>query len=91
MRLRKPANRVRLYGWWYLTIGLGFLLLSIRGVLFGERVRMIALRLAIAAGYGILGVIQLRAAGAAVGDRAASILREPSRVARTGPARPSGR
>ena len=57
---RAERTRARLYGWWYVTIGLGFLLLSIRAFIVGDKPWLIALRMVIAAGYGALGYIQLR-------------------------------
>ena len=50
----------RHWGWWYLSIGVGFLLLSIVHVLHGARLGAIALRLAVAAGFALLGWMQFR-------------------------------
>jgi hypothetical protein len=47
--------RARLFAWWYFAIGAGFLLLDVRGWIFGERMWLIILRLAIAAGFVALG------------------------------------
>ena len=47
--------RARLFAWWYFTIGAGFFLLDIKGWLVGERMWLIVLRLAIAAGFLALG------------------------------------
>jgi hypothetical protein len=49
-----------LLGWWYVCIGGGFLLLGIRSLLYGERLWLILLRWAIAAGFVFLGVNRLR-------------------------------
>ena len=51
----------RLYAWWYFTIALGFLLLAINRMLFGEKTWLIVLRLVIAAGFAALGYMELRA------------------------------
>ena len=48
------------WGWWYVCIGVSFLLLSIVRLLRGERMGVVALRLAVAAGFGLLGWMQLR-------------------------------
>ncbi len=48
------------YGWWYLSIGVCFLLLAIVHVLQGATLAGIALRLGVAAGFAILGWMQLR-------------------------------
>jgi len=47
--------RARLFAWWYFAIGAGFFLLDVRGWIFGERMWLILLRLAIAAGFFALG------------------------------------
>ena len=54
-------SRSRLYAWWYFAIALGFLLLAINRWVVGEKTWMIVLRLLIAAGFAILGYIQLNA------------------------------
>lgn len=48
--------RARLFAWWYFAIATGFLLLDIKGWLLGERMWLIVLRLAIAAGFLALGL-----------------------------------
>ena len=48
------------WGWWYVSIGLSFLLLSIVHVLRGERLSVVVLRVAVAAGFALLGWMQLR-------------------------------
>jgi hypothetical protein len=46
----------RLFAWWYFAIAAGFVLLDIKGLLFGERIWLIILRLAIAVGFLALGL-----------------------------------
>lgn len=53
-------GRSRLFGWWYLSIGLGFFLLGLRYLVLGQPVRFVLLRWAIAAGFFILGWATLR-------------------------------
>jgi hypothetical protein len=48
------------WGWWYLSIGLGFLLLAIVHLLQGAGVGTVALRLVIAVGFVLLGGMQFR-------------------------------
>ena len=50
------ALRARLFAWWYFAIAAGFFLLDVKGWLLGERMFLIILRLAIAAGFLALGV-----------------------------------
>lgn len=50
----------RHWGWWYLSIALGFLLLAVVYALQGARPMDIALRAGVAAGFAILGWMQLR-------------------------------
>jgi len=52
--------RSRWFGWWYLSIAAGFLLLAIQRYLTGERPLLITLRLIIAAGFAALGYLELR-------------------------------
>jgi hypothetical protein len=49
-----------MYGWWYLTIAAGFLLLAVERWINGGRGWMIALRVVIAAGFGMLAWAELR-------------------------------
>ena len=59
----RPASqrrRNRFFGWWYVCIGVGFLLLGVRSLLAGELLWMILLRWVIAAGFVFLGVSTLR-------------------------------
>jgi hypothetical protein len=55
-----PASPSSRFGWWYLSIGICFLLLAIVHVLQGSSLAGIALRLGVAAGFAILGWMQLR-------------------------------
>jgi hypothetical protein len=48
------------WGWWYLSIGLGFLLLAIVYLLHGARLPAIMLRIAVAIGFVLLGWMQFR-------------------------------
>ena len=60
---KKSAQSIRskLFGWWYVTIGAGFLLLSINRILVGGSAWLIALRLLISAGFFLLGYLELHA------------------------------
>jgi len=53
-------DRNRLFGWWYVSIGLGFALLALRNYLYGARPFGIVLRGVIAAGFLLLGIATLR-------------------------------
>lgn len=53
-------DRNRLFGWWYVSIGLGFALLALRNFIYGAQPFSIALRAVIAAGFLILGITTLR-------------------------------
>ena len=48
------------WGWWYLCIGLGFLLLAIVHILRGAGLAVTALRLVIAIGFALLASMQFR-------------------------------
>jgi hypothetical protein len=48
------------WGWWYLCIGLGFLLLAIVHLVQGAGVAAVALRAAVAVGFVLLGWMQFR-------------------------------
>jgi hypothetical protein len=50
----------RLLGWWYVSIGAGFVLLGINRLLMGERLWLVLLRWAIAVGFFVLGWFELR-------------------------------
>jgi hypothetical protein len=48
------------WGWWYLSISVGFILLAIVHLLHGARLGAIALRIGVAAGFALLGWMQFR-------------------------------
>ena len=48
------------WGWWYIAIGVGFLLLAIVNVMRGARLASIVARLVIAIGFELLGWMQFR-------------------------------
>jgi hypothetical protein len=48
-----------MFGWWYLSIGAGFLLLAIFRMMMGERLWLIGLRLVISGGFFALGYLEL--------------------------------
>ena len=48
------------WGWWYLSIGLGFLLLAIVHQLEGAGLGAVALRVAVAIGFVLLSWMQFR-------------------------------
>jgi hypothetical protein len=52
--------RSRIFGWWYVTIGLGFTLLAVNRILVGGVNWLIGLRFVIAAGFFLLGYAELR-------------------------------
>jgi len=56
---RKPLI-VRMFGWWYLCLGLTFASLAWRSVLYGGPRLGIVLRGVIAGGFTVLGVMTLR-------------------------------
>ena len=53
-------DRAKLFGWWYVSIGLGFALLAVRNYLFGARPFSIVLRAVISAGFLVLGITTLK-------------------------------
>jgi hypothetical protein len=53
-------KRSRFYAWWYFTIAAGFVLLAVNRILIGGKPWLIALRFAIAAGFGLLAWFELR-------------------------------
>ena len=55
-----PGFRSKAWGWWYLCIGLGFLLLAAVRWLHGERIGVVSLRIGVAAGFALLAWMQLR-------------------------------
>jgi Na+/citrate or Na+/malate symporter len=48
------------WAWWYLTIGLGFLLLAVVYLLQGARLAAVILRISVAIGFALLGWMQYR-------------------------------
>ncbi len=50
----------RRLGYWYLAIAAGFLLLAVRSAMLGDLLWRVCLRLAIAAGFGLLARFELR-------------------------------
>ena len=54
---------MRLLGWWYLCIGLAFILLAARAFVEGAPTWSSWLRVAIAAGFVLLGIFELRRVG----------------------------
>jgi len=50
----------RHWGWWYLSIGLGFLLLAIVHIIRGAGLPVTALRIVIAIGFALLASMQFR-------------------------------
>lgn len=55
-----PAKRIRWIAWWYVAIAAGFLLLAIDHMLTGDRAWLVAVRLVIAAGFGLLAYMEFR-------------------------------
>jgi hypothetical protein len=54
---------VRLLGWWYICIGLAFILLAARAFVSGAPAWSSWLRVAIAVGFVLLGIFELRRVG----------------------------
>jgi hypothetical protein len=50
----------RHWGWWYLSIGVGYLLLAIVNSLQGARLAGVILRIVVALGFAMLAGIQFR-------------------------------
>lgn len=62
VRGNAPAiRRTRWYGWWYITIGIGFILLGFRSYLLGDLAWLTGIRFVIAAGFLVLGRATLKA------------------------------
>lgn len=55
-----PSLRSKLFGWWYVTIGAGFVLLAVNRILIGGVPWLIGIRFAIAAGFFVLGYFELK-------------------------------
>ena len=54
-------NDSRWIAYWYISIGIGFLLLAIYNAMIGGKAWLIGVRLIIAAGFAFLGWMDLRA------------------------------
>lgn len=48
------------WGWWYLAIGVGYVLLAVVNLLQGAGLGAFALRMGVAAGFTFLGWMQFR-------------------------------
>jgi fructose-specific phosphotransferase system IIC component len=48
------------FGWWYVTIGIGFAMLALRNYFAGAGAFAISLRSILAAGFVVLGITTLR-------------------------------
>lgn len=48
------------WGWWYVSISLGFLLLAIVNTMRGARLAATVIRIVIAIGFALLGWMQFR-------------------------------
>lgn len=59
-RPRTRPLRSILFGWWYVAIGAGFILLAINRVLVGGVPWLIGLRIVIAIGFFLLGYLELK-------------------------------
>ncbi|HEX8985595.1 MAG TPA: hypothetical protein VF767_09195 [Bryobacteraceae bacterium] len=55
----KQTRRTRLFGWWYASIGAGFMLLGVSRLLAGERMMLVVLRWLIGAGFFALAYFEL--------------------------------
>jgi hypothetical protein len=55
--------RVRLFGWWYICIGLAFAALAARAFVAGAPGWGVGLRVMVAAGFVLLGIGELRRRG----------------------------
>jgi hypothetical protein len=58
-----PGKRSRVLGWWYLSIGAGFLLLGLNRLLMHDRAWLVLLRWLVAAGFFLLGGLELTRPG----------------------------
>lgn len=54
-------NRQQFYGWWYLAISVGFLLLTVRSVMLGGKLWLNVVRMMIAGGFLLLSWLQFQA------------------------------
>ena len=53
-------RRNRLFGWWYVCIGLAFVALAVRAFVAGAAGWSVWLRVIVAVGFAMLGVVELR-------------------------------
>jgi hypothetical protein len=66
IQLRRPPSgltfhhdgSVRLFGWWYICIGLAFVALAVRAFVLGAPGAW--LRVVVAVGFVLLGIVELR-------------------------------
>jgi hypothetical protein len=58
--IEKKNRRARMFAWWYVCIGGGFILLAIRSALRPDLTWSVALRVLIAFGFVALGIGSLR-------------------------------
>jgi uncharacterized membrane protein YhaH (DUF805 family) len=65
----KHRRRSKFYGWWYLLIGCGFLLLGLNRLLLGDTFWQVGLRCGVAAGFFALSVLEFRHAQKPGGGR----------------------
>jgi|YelNatPaOPRAMG01_1025707.scaffolds.fasta_scaffold110848_2 hypothetical protein len=65
MPAQKPRRGSRLFAWWYLLIGCGFLLLGLNRLVLRDAAWQVGLRWAVAAGFFVLSYVEFRAGGAA--------------------------
>ena len=56
---KRRSLRSTLFGWWYVMIGLGFLLLAVNRILIGGVPWLIGIRFVIAIGFFLLGYLEL--------------------------------
>ncbi len=57
------SRRPTLFGWWYLSIGAGFVLLAVNRLLVGDVPWLIGIRFLIGAGFFLLGYLELKRRG----------------------------
>ncbi len=55
-----PGKRSLVFGWWYISIGVGFLLLGLNRILLHDRFWAVLIRWLIAVGFLALGCMELR-------------------------------
>jgi len=58
--LEKRQRRARMLAWWYICIGVVFILLGVRSLLRGDPTWPMAFRFVIAVGFIVLGIGTLR-------------------------------